>query len=115
MLSVLYYVSVFRFLTFRVGVIMGQQCEQKCETYARVCGFFTPINNWNKGKKEEFYMRKTFQINEASRKIGQEEELDKLKEEIASIINKCIIDINDMDTMTAVTTLEKQMLGVCNE
>ena len=37
-------------------------CGQPTECYSRVCGYFRPIKNWNKGKKEEFKDRKTFKI-----------------------------------------------------
>jgi ribonucleoside-triphosphate reductase len=32
----------------------------RCEIYSRVVGFLTPISHWNKGKKEEWKDRKTF-------------------------------------------------------
>ena len=38
------------------------KCNEKCEVYSRVCGYFRPVANWNKGKKEEFKDRKTFRI-----------------------------------------------------
>ena len=38
------------------------KCEAKCEVYSRVCGYFRPVSNWNKGKKEEFAERKTFNL-----------------------------------------------------
>ena len=38
------------------------KCNEKCEVYSRVCGYFRPVSNWNKGKKEEFKERKTFRI-----------------------------------------------------
>lgn len=36
--------------------------ENKCKTevWSRVCGFFRPINNWNKGKKSEHQDKKTY-------------------------------------------------------
>ena len=34
--------------------------RQHCEVYSRVCGFLTPISQWNKGKREEFRDRKTY-------------------------------------------------------
>ncbi|AZO95395.1 hypothetical protein GM661_09925 [Iocasia frigidifontis] len=34
--------------------------RQKCEIYSRVVGFLTPISQWNKGKKEEFKDRRTY-------------------------------------------------------
>ena len=30
------------------------------EIYSRVVGYFRPVSQWNKGKKEEFKKRKTF-------------------------------------------------------
>jgi len=35
-------------------------CGEPCEVYSRVCGYFRPVSNWNKGKKEEFKERKKF-------------------------------------------------------
>lgn len=36
------------------------KCGKKTEIYSRVCGYFRPVSNWNKGKKEEFKDRKTY-------------------------------------------------------
>lgn len=33
--------------------------EIPCEVYSRVCGFYRPVNDWNKGKQQEFKDRKT--------------------------------------------------------
>jgi hypothetical protein len=33
---------------------------QPCEVFSRVVGYLRPVNQWNKGKKEEFKMRKEF-------------------------------------------------------
>ena len=38
------------------------KCGEKTEVYSRVCGYFRPVANWNKGKKEEFRERKKFAI-----------------------------------------------------
>jgi len=40
----------------------GHTCGTKCEVYSRVCGYFRPVSNWNKGKQEEFQNRKTFDV-----------------------------------------------------
>lgn len=37
----------------------------KCEIYSRVCGYFRPVSNWNKGKQEEFKNRKTYKAGES--------------------------------------------------
>jgi len=43
-----------------------QPCGQKTEIYSRVVGYYRPVQNWNKGKKEEFSGRRTFDIVEAT-------------------------------------------------
>ena len=49
------------------GYLNGEQeicpvCKSKCEVYSRVVGYLRPVSQWNKGKKEEFSIRKTFAI-----------------------------------------------------
>ena len=34
----------------------------KCEVYSRVVGYLRPVQAWNKGKKEEYALRKTHNI-----------------------------------------------------
>jgi ribonucleoside-triphosphate reductase len=46
---------------FVSGVLM-EKCKQRVETFARVCGFYRPVQQWNPGKKEEFGDRKEFKI-----------------------------------------------------
>lgn len=41
---------------------MSEKCGERCEVYSRVCGYFRPVTNWNKGKKEEFKDRKKFKV-----------------------------------------------------
>lgn len=38
------------------------KCGAKTEIYSRVTGYFRPVSNWNKGKKEEFKDRVTFLV-----------------------------------------------------
>ena len=38
------------------------KCGEKTEVYSRVCGYFRPVSNWNKGKKEEFKEREKFKV-----------------------------------------------------
>ncbi|QER41367.1 hypothetical protein F1847_00910 [Thermodesulfobacterium sp. TA1] len=33
-----------------------------CEVYSRVVGYFRPVQNWNKGKQQEFNERKTARL-----------------------------------------------------
>jgi anaerobic ribonucleoside-triphosphate reductase len=39
-----------------------RKCGCKCEVYSRVVGYMRPVSHWNKGKKEEFKDRKTFDM-----------------------------------------------------
>ncbi|MCK5581424.1 MAG: ribonucleoside triphosphate reductase [Candidatus Omnitrophica bacterium] len=53
------------------GYIAGEhqyclKCESECEVYSRVVGYLRPVKQWNKGKKEEFAIRKTYQICESA-------------------------------------------------
>jgi len=38
------------------------ECSAQCEIYSRVVGYLRPLNQWNKGKQEEFALRKTFKV-----------------------------------------------------
>lgn len=42
------------------------KCGNKTEVYSRVCGYFRPTSDWNKGKKEEFKDRKAYETKCAS-------------------------------------------------
>ncbi len=41
------------------------KCSKATEVYSRVCGFFRPVQQWNKGKKEEYGERKTYKVTES--------------------------------------------------
>jgi ribonucleoside-triphosphate reductase len=34
------------------------------ETYTRIVGYFRAVENWNSGKREEYFDRKTFKVKE---------------------------------------------------
>jgi ribonucleoside-triphosphate reductase len=36
----------------------------ECEVYSRVVGYLRPVNQWNRGKQQEFHDRKTFDMME---------------------------------------------------
>lgn len=42
------------------------------EKYSRVVGYYRPVKAWNKGKKEEFRMRKTFDVSDYIKKESNE-------------------------------------------
>ena len=33
-----------------------------CEVYSRVVGYLRPVQNWNKGKRQEFKERSTYRV-----------------------------------------------------
>lgn len=35
---------------------------QRCEVYSRIVGYLRPVDQWNKGKQEEFKERKNLEI-----------------------------------------------------
>ena len=45
---------------------MSEVQGSKCEVYSRVVGYLRPVQNWNKGKREEFSMRKTMNVTSSS-------------------------------------------------
>ncbi len=49
--------------------------RQKCEIYSRVVGFLTPVSQWNRGKKEEFKDRKTYDTVLTKEEIEEKEAL----------------------------------------
>lgn len=42
------------------------------EVYSRVAGYFRPVNQWNKGKQEEFSQRKEYVIESYSNNLVME-------------------------------------------
>ena len=47
----------------KIAELKAEQAEchgPKCEVYSRVVGYLRPVQSWNKGKKEEFAIRKKF-------------------------------------------------------
>jgi len=39
-----------------------KQRRVPCEVYSRIVGYLRPIQNWNKGKRQEFKERKTYRV-----------------------------------------------------
>jgi len=40
------------------------KCPAKTEVFSRVCGFFRPVQTWNRGKVAEFRDRKVYRLEE---------------------------------------------------
>ena len=43
---------------------MEKEKRMPVEVYSRVVGYFRPVNQWNKGKEEEFEERQTMKVPE---------------------------------------------------
>lgn len=39
-----------------------EKCGHKTQVYARCCGFYTPVQQWNDGKQQEFKDRVVYGI-----------------------------------------------------
>jgi len=37
-------------------------CNRKTEVYSRVVGYYRPVQQWNKGKQEEYAQRRVYQL-----------------------------------------------------
>ena len=49
------------------GYLVGEQstcpeCGEPCEVYSRIVGYFRPVQQWNKGKREEFSARRDYAV-----------------------------------------------------
>jgi ribonucleoside-triphosphate reductase (formate) len=52
---------------FRRGSAMNsKELKVPVEVYSRVVGYFRPVNQWNKGKQEEFTERVTYRLENAA-------------------------------------------------
>jgi len=53
------------------------KCKAKTEVYSRVVGYYRPIQQWNRGKREEYSNRKAFRLStESSAEEEQSAETD---------------------------------------
>lgn len=48
---------------------MDKKIKVPCSIYSRVVGYYQPINQWNRGKKEEFSERKTYCLTERQKEV----------------------------------------------
>jgi hypothetical protein len=48
-------------------MIMTEKTKQiPCEVYSRIVGYLRPVQNWNKGKQQEFEDRQTYRLERKS-------------------------------------------------
>lgn len=52
------------------------KCNMKCEVFSRVVGYHRPIQNWNRGKREEFEQRVPFS---AEKSLKEHKEMSEAK------------------------------------
>jgi len=52
-----------KFVNILIRWIQVTERKIKTEVFSRVSGYFRPVQNWNKGKKEEFRERKFVDVN----------------------------------------------------
>lgn len=50
------------------------KCGLKTEVYSRVCGYYRPVENWNRGKKEELKDRKAYNPPIKEKLLGEKRE-----------------------------------------
>jgi anaerobic ribonucleoside-triphosphate reductase len=50
---------------YRRSSMSNNELKVPVEVYSRVVGYFRPINQWNKGKQEEFRDRKVYRLEKA--------------------------------------------------
>lgn len=43
----------------------NQQCNKPMQVWSRVVGYYRPVEYWNKGKAEEYKLRKTFKVDKS--------------------------------------------------
>ena len=41
-----------------------EKCNHKTEVYSRIVGYYRPVQQWNKGKQEEYKDRKVFKTDD---------------------------------------------------
>lgn len=48
---------------------MSEKSTKKvmCEVYSRIVGYLRPVQNWNKGKQQEFEDRRTYRVKSAEK------------------------------------------------
>lgn len=59
---------------------------RRAEVYSRIVGYYRSVQNWNKGKKEEFAIRKTYQVKCLPGQISDPAAMEETKPEVPAII-----------------------------
>ena len=67
------------------GYLSGEQdtcpyCGRATEVYSRITGYYRPVQNWNKGKAQEFKDRKTYSFQGLGQKLERMSPAESVKE-----------------------------------
>jgi ribonucleoside-triphosphate reductase len=62
---------------------MMAKCDKRCEIFSRVVGYYRPIENWNTGKREEFWDRVEYDVGGRGKK---EEKEKKIVENVGPVV-----------------------------
>ena len=49
-------------MTYNDGIDKVKKCGEHCQIFSRVVGYFAPVEQFNRSKKDEFYARKKFNV-----------------------------------------------------
>ena len=98
------------------GYIAGEhftcpKCGEPTEVYSRVVGYFRPVQNWNKGKKEEFRQRVEFDVEENALKVQRADETKETVEEGAIDIGAISASTREEGEVVAVARSEVPSLS----
>lgn len=83
------------------GYIKGEYfncptCKKDTEVYTRIVGYYRPVQNWNKGKKEEYFMRTEFN----SPSYNEVKDVAAIKEESTTKEVVTTKDLKEQETIT---------------
>jgi len=46
-------------------------CKARTEVYSRVVGYYRPVQQWNRGKQEEYFDRKNYNLTDPGNTTAQ--------------------------------------------
>ena len=58
------------------------ECKKETEVFSRIVGYYRPVQNWNKGKKEEYKFRDEFKEDLGLGGCFRNELLSKVKKDV---------------------------------
>jgi ribonucleoside-triphosphate reductase len=93
------------------GYITGEHsscpdCGDECEIFSRIVGYFRPVSNWNKGKKQEFVERTTYSQPQASNLLEINNQVNQVEEPSngTSTISHSLLNEKGINSYVILTT-----------